>query len=65
MLMLLPAGLKGLVVASLIAAYMSTIATHLNWGSSYVVYDFWKRFVRVDAHGAGVGARRPDLDGLA
>jgi solute:Na+ symporter, SSS family len=49
MLLLLPAGLKGLVVASLIAAYMSTIATHLNWGSSYVVYDFWKRFVRVGA----------------
>ena len=49
MLLLLPAGMKGVVVASLIAAYMSTIATHLNWGSSYVVYDFWKRFVHVDA----------------
>ena len=45
MLTYLPAGLLGLVMASLIAAYMSTISTHLNWGSSYVVYDFYKRFV--------------------
>ena len=49
MLTFLPAGLKGLVLASLIAAYMSTIATHLNWGSSYVVNDFWKRFLRKGA----------------
>jgi SSS family solute:Na+ symporter len=49
MLTFLPAGLLGLVVASLIAAYMSTISTHLNWGSSYVVNDFWKRFVNRDA----------------
>jgi len=42
-------GLLGLVVASLIAAYMSTIGTHLNWGSSYAVNDFYKRFVRKDA----------------
>jgi Na+/proline symporter len=46
MLTLLPTGLRGLVVASLIAAYMSTISTHLNWGSSYVVNDWWARFVR-------------------
>jgi len=39
-------GWLGLVVASLIAAYMSTIGTHLNWGSSYVVNDFYKRFIR-------------------
>jgi Na+/proline symporter len=39
-------GLLGLVVASLIAAYMSTIGTHLNWGSSYVVNDWYKRFMR-------------------
>ncbi len=45
MLTFLPHGLLGLVVASLIAAYMSTISTHLNWGSSYVVNDFWVRFV--------------------
>jgi Na+/proline symporter len=45
----MPAGLLGLIVASLIAAYMSTIATHLNWGSSYVVNDFYKRFVKPHA----------------
>ena len=45
MLTFLPHGLLGLVLASLIAAYMSTISTHLNWGSSYVVNDFYKRFV--------------------
>jgi len=42
-------GFLGLVVASLIAAYMSTIGTHLNWGSSYAVNDFYARFVRKDA----------------
>ena len=41
----LPAGWLGLVAASLIAAYMSTIATHLNWGSSYLVQDFYVRFI--------------------
>jgi Na+/proline symporter len=46
MLTFLPAGLLGLVVASLIAAYMSTISTHLNWGASYLVHDFYRRFVR-------------------
>jgi Na+/proline symporter len=46
MLQKLPAGLLGLVAASLVAAYMSTISTHLNWGSSYVVNDVWKRFMR-------------------
>ncbi len=45
MLTFLPHGLLGLVVASLAAAYMSTISTHLNWGSSYVVNDFYRRFV--------------------
>ena len=49
MLTFLPTGLLGLVVASLIAAYMSTISTHLNWGSSYIVNDFYKRFVKPDA----------------
>ena len=49
MLTFLPAGLLGLVVASLAAAYMSTISTHLNWGSSYVVHDVWRRFVDRDA----------------
>lgn len=42
-------GWLGLVVASIIAAYMSTIGTHLNWGSSYVVNDFYRRFVRPNA----------------
>jgi len=42
-------GFLGLVVASLIAAYMSTIGTHLNWGSSYAVNDFYARFIRKDA----------------
>jgi len=49
MISFLPHGLLGLVVASLTAAYMSTISTHLNWGSSYVVNDFYKRFVKKDA----------------
>lgn len=49
MMTLLPDGLRGLVLASLIAAFMSTLSTHLNWGSSYVVNDFYKRFVRPDA----------------
>lgn len=43
MLTKLPSGLLGLVLASLGAAYMSTISTHLNWGSSYVVNDFYKQ----------------------
>ena len=46
MLTFLPAGLMGLVVSSLIAAYMSTISTHLNWGASYLVHDVYKRFYR-------------------
>ncbi|MBN1446309.1 MAG: Na+:solute symporter [Bacteroidetes bacterium] len=41
----LPAGLKGLMVAAFFAAYMSTIATHLNWGTSYLIHDFWRRFI--------------------
>lgn len=45
MLTLLPVGWTGLVVASLIAAYMSTISTHLNWGASYLVNDVYKQFL--------------------
>lgn len=45
MLTYLPHGLLGLVVASLIAAFMSTISTHLNWGASYIVNDWYKRFI--------------------
>ncbi|HQQ92190.1 MAG TPA: Na+:solute symporter [Kiritimatiellia bacterium] len=48
MISTMPKGWLGLIVASLIAAYMSTIATHLNWGSSYVVQDFYARFVKRD-----------------
>ncbi len=42
----LPVGLKGLLVASFFAAYMSTLATQLNWGASYVINDLYKRFIR-------------------
>ncbi len=42
-------GFLGIVIASIIAAYMSTIGTHLNWGASYAVNDFYKRFVKPDA----------------
>ena len=49
MLSFLPTGLMGLVIASLAAAYMSTISTHLNWGSSYIAHDFYRRFVRPEA----------------
>ena len=49
MLTKLPAGLLGLVIASLVAAYMSTISTHLNWGSSYIVNDFYSRYIKKGA----------------
>lgn len=49
MLTFLPTGLIGIVLASLIAAVMSTLSTHLNWGSSYVVNDFYLRFVKPNA----------------
>ena len=49
MLTMLPSGLLGLVVASLGAAYMSTISTHLNWGSSYIVNDFYKQQIKKNA----------------
>ncbi len=42
----LPHGWLGLVIASLLAAFVSTISTHLNWGSSYIVHDFYRRFIR-------------------
>jgi SSS family solute:Na+ symporter len=46
MLTFLPAGLLGLIVAGLLAAYVSTISTHLNWGTSYLVNDLYRRFLR-------------------
>ena len=49
MLTFLPNGLLGLVVGSLVAAYVSTISTHLNWGSSYIAHDLYRRFIAPDA----------------
>ena len=46
MMRFLPAGFLGLVIAGLLAAYLSTIETHLNWGTSYLVHDFYRRFLR-------------------
>jgi Na+/proline symporter len=45
----LPPGLKGLLIAAFLAAYMSTLSTHLNWGTSYLINDFYKRFLKTDA----------------
>ncbi len=49
MLRFLPHGMLGLMVAGLLAAYVSTISTHLNWGTSYLVHDFYRRFIRGEA----------------
>jgi hypothetical protein len=49
MMRFLPAGFLGLVVAGTLAAYRSTIETHLNWGTSYLVHDFYRRLVNRDA----------------
>ncbi|MPZ16334.1 MAG: Na+:solute symporter [Luteitalea sp.] len=49
MLKFLPAGFVGLMVGGLIAANSSTILTHLNWGASYLVHDFYRRFIRREA----------------
>lgn len=46
MLKFLPSGLLGIMVASLMAAYISTMDTHLNWGASYLVHDLYKRFIK-------------------
>ncbi len=46
----LPTGLLGLVVAAFLAAYMSTISTHLNWGSSYLINDLYRRFIKRGAN---------------
>ncbi len=48
MLRFLPAGFIGLMVGGLIAANSSTILTHLNWGASYLVHDFYRRFIKKD-----------------
>ncbi|HDN26469.1 MAG TPA: sodium:proline symporter, partial [Thioploca sp.] len=45
----LPTGLKGLLLVAFFAAYMSTISTQLNWGTSYIVNDLYSRFIRPEA----------------
>jgi solute:Na+ symporter, SSS family len=45
MLRFLPAGFLGLMIAGMLASYRSTIETHLNWGTSYLVHDFYRRFL--------------------
>ena len=45
MLKFLPPGVMGLMIAGLLAAYVSTLSTHLNWGTSYLVHDFYRRFI--------------------
>ena len=58
MMRFLPAGWLGLMVAGLLAAYVSTIITHLNWGTSYLVHDFYQRFLapgKSEKHYVGVG----------
>jgi Na+/proline symporter/dTDP-glucose pyrophosphorylase len=49
MLKFLPPGFLGLMIAGMLAAYVSTLSTHLNWGTSYIVHDFYRRFVRPSA----------------
>src|SRR3989449_7153809 len=69
MLVYLPHGLFGLMIASLAAAYMSTISTHLNWGASYAVEDCYRRFGAPHKdqrhHGRGGRARTIGLIPLA
>jgi Na+/proline symporter len=48
MLTFMPAGFFGLMIGGLIAANSSTILTHLNWGASYLVHDFYRRFIKLD-----------------
>lgn len=50
MLTFLPHGLLGLVIASLVSAYMSTMSSQVNWGASYLVNDFYRRFIRPNAN---------------
>jgi Na+/proline symporter len=49
MLRFLPAGFMGLMIAGMLAAYVSTISTQLNWGTSYLVHDFYRRFLKTGA----------------
>ena len=65
MLTFLPAGFLGLMVGGLIAANSSTILTHLNWGASYLVHDFYRRFIkhgcRANSTTCGPAASRPSV----
>lgn len=64
--LLMPPGLKGIVVASLLAAYMSTITSQLNWGSSYIVTDIYKPYIKPTEDGHHyVFAGRAGMVGLA
>ena len=65
MLKFLPVGFVGLMIGGLLAANSSTILTHLNWGSSYLVHDFYRRFIRKDAPRVALRERRPPLHGGA
>ncbi len=49
MLAFLPVGVKGLMIASFLAAFMSTIDTHVNWGASYLINDMYRRFIKPKA----------------
>ncbi|HMX55745.1 MAG TPA: Na+:solute symporter [Leptospiraceae bacterium] len=46
---LLPSPYRGLLIAAFLGAYMSTLSTHLHWGSSYLIHDFYQRFVKKNA----------------
>ncbi|NTV92959.1 MAG: Na+:solute symporter, partial [Chlorobiaceae bacterium] len=60
----LPSGLKGLLVAAFLAAYMSTLSTHLNWGTSYLINDFYKRFLKPEAEGSHLVTASKIVTGL-
>ena len=53
-----PHALRGVILAGFLAAFMSTIATQLNWGSSYLVADFYRRFLRRGTSERALRARR-------
>ena len=65
MLKFLPVGFVGLMVGGLIAANSSTILTHLNWGSSYLVHDFYRRFIKPGRDREALRDGRPCLHGRA
>jgi len=58
MLTLLPHGMLGLLVSSLLAAYVSTMTTHMNWGTSYLVLDFYRRFISSRRTGSAAASER-------